>query len=127
MRPTRTVLVVDDSVLIRRVVQIALETDQRWRVHAAESGAEGIEIAARERPDVILLDVEMPHLDGPATLTRLRDREATRAIPVLFLTGHDGEDDRRELIALGVEGLITKPFVPDLLAAELDRLLGAPS
>lgn len=125
--PLRTMLVIDDSALIRRVVQIALGGSQGWRVTTADSGAKGIELATRERPDAILLDVEMADLDGPATLAGLRAQEATREIPVLFLTGHDAEDDRRELVALGAVGLIAKPFDMDGLAAEVARLLGAQS
>ena len=123
----RTMLVIDDSALIRRVVQIALGGSQGWRVTTADSGEKGIELATRERPDAILLDVEMADLDGPATLAGLRAQEATREIPVMLLTGCDAEDDRRELVALGAAGLIAKPFDMDGLAAEVARLLGARS
>lgn len=125
--PLRTILVIDDSAVIRRVVQIVLGRHLGWRVITADSGAEGIELAARERPDAILLDVEMGGLDGPATLGCLRQQEVTREIPVLFLTGRDTEEDRRELAALGAAGLITKPFDPEGLAVEVGRLLGTQS
>jgi CheY-like chemotaxis protein/HPt (histidine-containing phosphotransfer) domain-containing protein len=121
---SRTILVIDDSALIRRVVETSLGGDQGCRVSVAESGAEGIELASRERPDAILLDVEMPDLDGPATLARLRAQEATQEIPVLFLTGHAGEDDCLELEALGVAGVIAKPFDPESLAGEVSGRLG---
>ena len=83
----RHVLVVDDSALIRQVVQLGL-SGRGWRVTPAGSGAEGLELAEREPPDVILLDVVMPDLDGPATLSALRAAERTRDVPVVFLTGH---------------------------------------
>jgi len=123
-RVARTILIIDDSALVRRLVQLGLGGDSGWPTHQAESGAEGVAMAARAQPDAILLDVEMPGLDGPATLAILRAQEATREIPVLFLTGHSAEADRSRLMALGAAGLIPKPFRPAGLAAEVARLLG---
>ena len=122
-RVARTILIIDDSALVRRLVQLGLG-DGGWSTHQAESGAEGVAMAARAQPDAILLDVEMPDLDGPATLAILRAQEATREIPVLFLTGHSAEADRSRLMALGAAGLIAKPFRPVGLAAEVAGLLG---
>ncbi len=119
-----TILVIDDSPLIRRVVEVAIGENSDWLVHTAGSGADGVDVAARERPDAILLDVEMPDLDGPATLTLLRAHEAAREIPVLFLTGHTAEADRRALEALGAAGVMAKPFDPDTLASDIARQLG---
>jgi DNA-binding response OmpR family regulator len=119
-----TMLVIDDSALIRRVVEMALGGEAGWRVHTAESGAAGIELATRERPDAILLDVEMPDLDGPATLGALRARDATRQVPVVFLTGRSGEDERHALVQLGAAGVICKPFEPTGLAAQVSGALG---
>jgi CheY-like chemotaxis protein/HPt (histidine-containing phosphotransfer) domain-containing protein len=118
------ILVIDDSPVICRVVEVGLGGDRAWRVRAASSGAEGIVLASRECPDVILLDVEMPDLDGPDTLARLRAQETTRQIPVLFLTCHSSDEWRRELRALGAAGVIAKPFDPATLAAEIAGLLG---
>ena len=123
-RVARTILIIDDSALMRRLVQLGLGGDSGWPTHQAESGAEGVAMAARAQPDAILLDVEMPGLDGPATLAILRAQEATREIPVLFFTGHSAEADRSRLMALGAAGLIAKPFAPTGLAAEVARLLG---
>lgn len=119
----RMILVIDDSALIRQVVRLALTGDPGWQVRAAESGAEGVELAGSERPQAILLDVEMPELDGPGTLARLRDQEATREIPVLFLTAHCTERDSCELEALGAAGVIAKPFDPPSLASQVAGLL----
>ena len=119
-----TILIIDDSALMRRLVQLGLGGDSGWPTHQAESGAEGVAMAARAQPAGILLDVEMPGLDGPATLAILRAQETTREIPVLFLTGHSAEADRSRLMALGAAGLIAKPFSPAGLAAEVARLLG---
>jgi len=121
---TRTILVIDDSALIRDVVGHGLGDDRGWKVRAARSGAEGIELAVGERPDAILLDVEMPALDGPATLACLRASVATREIPVLFLTGPASDAERRRLAALGVAGVIAKPFDPASLRMQIVELLG---
>jgi CheY-like chemotaxis protein len=82
---SRRILVIDDSDLIRQVAELALRR-AGWDVLTAGGGREGATLAAAEAPDAILLDVVMDDLDGPATLALLREREATRDIPVLFLT-----------------------------------------
>ena len=93
-------------------------------MRATRSGAEGIELAVADRPDAILLDVEMPDLDGFATPAGLRARGATREIRVLFLTGHASDDERRRFAALGVAGVIAKPFDPASLRTQIVELLG---
>lgn len=122
MSTPRHVIVVDDSALIRQVVQLGL-SGTGWRVTLASSGAEALELAGREPPDAIILDVEMPDLDGPGTLSALRAAECTRDVPVVFLTGTAEEDDVRRLRDLGATGVIGKPFapaaLPDLLASAL--------
>lgn len=119
----RKIVVIDDSALIRGVVQLGLEGESGWRVRVAASGAEGLELATRERPDAILLDVDLPGMDGPATLTRLRAHESAREIPVLFLSGHGTPQDHAGLQALGAAGVIAKPFDPATLAEEIGRML----
>lgn len=123
-RVGRTILVIDDSALIRRTVEIGLGEAHGWEVRTADSGAEGLAIASHEEPDAILLDVEMPDLDGPGTLNRLQAHEAAQKIPVLFLTGHSTEEHHHRLMALGAAGVITKPFDPSTLATQITRLLG---
>ena len=117
----RRVLVVDDSALIRAAARIGLEND--FEVTVAESGEEALEQACAGPPDLILLDVVMPGLDGPATLAALRADQRTREVPVILVTGKDGDEDRRRFEALGVAGLIAKPFDPTGLAAEVDAIL----
>ena len=119
----RRLLVIDDSALIRHAAQLSLE-QQSWSVAVAESGAQGLELAAAERPDAVLLDVEMPDIDGPATLERLRSDDTTREIPVAFLTGKAEEEDRRRLTALGAVAVIAKPFDPAALAGQVAAALG---
>lgn len=119
----RRLLVIDDSALIRHAAQLSLE-QHSWSVVVAESGGQGLELAAAERPDAVLLDVEMPDLDGPATLERLRSGDSTREIPVAFLTAKAEEEDRRRLTALGAVAVIAKPFDPAALAGQVAAALG---
>ena len=123
----RRVLIVDDEDDIREVAQMSLEMVAGWEVIPARSGGEGVRLAARHRPDAILLDVMMPGMDGPATAERLRDRAETAAIPVILLTAKVQPADRRRLEALGVAGVLAKPFDPMELAAQVSGLLGWPA
>lgn len=127
MKPRR-VLVIDDEEDIRVLAAMILEMEGDFEVGVADSGAAGIEQARRDRPDVILLDYSMPDLDGPATFSRLRADEATRAIPVIFLTGRAHGLSRPGVDAIGADGVIAKPVDPMSFAGEvaqiLDRLPG---
>jgi CheY-like chemotaxis protein len=120
---SRHVLVIDDSRLMLEAARIGLDRPSGWRVMTAASGREGIALAAAARPDAILLDFEMPGLDGPGTLEALGEQEATRDIPVVFLTAA-ADSDRVRLTALGAAGLIAKPFEPARLAERLSEVLG---
>jgi CheY-like chemotaxis protein len=83
-----------------------------------------VEAACKDGPfDVVLLDVMMPGLDGPATLRRLRDGPLAAAVPVIFLTAKAAAADRERLCAIGAAGVIAKPFDPMALPGELERIL----
>ncbi len=120
----RTILIVDDEDDIREVAQLSLEVAAGWEVLAAKTGEIAIATAAAEQPDAILLDVMMPILDGPSTYVRLQAEEATREIPVIFLTAKVQSSDRERFAELGVQGVIAKPFDPLELAKEISRTLG---
>jgi CheY-like chemotaxis protein len=122
--PTRRVLIIDDDDAIREVTKMCLEMVGGFNVLAASSGNEGIAIARAESPDAILLDVMMPELDGPATLRQLQSDDSTRQIPVVMLTAKVQASDRQDLEALGIQGLLAKPFNPLTLADEISSLLG---
>ncbi len=120
----RTILIVDDEDDIREVAQLVLEMEADFTVVTAASGADGVDLARRHRPDVILLDVMMRGLDGPATLQQFRADPATRDLPVVFLTARARDSERAGLAALGVTGVLSKPFDPMTFAADLRKLLG---
>ncbi len=119
----KKLLLIDDEPDIREVATLALETMGVFEVITAESGAIGIERAASERPDAILLDYMMPGLDGPSTFERLRGAPRTREIPVIFLTAKVQPADRRRLADLGACGVLAKPFDPLSLSDQVAALL----
>lgn len=121
---TGHVLIVDDDDTIREVAQTALELVAGWQVTTASGGEEALHLAVTHEPDVILLDVMMPVVDGPATLNRLRTDPRTRDIPVVFLTAKAVSGAQQEWAADGAVGVIAKPFDPMTLAQEISRLLG---
>jgi two-component system, OmpR family, response regulator len=84
---------------------------------------QALPLAVREQPDLILLDVMMPELDGPSTFERLRESAATRHIPVIFMTAKAQTHELEKLRALGAAGVISKPFDPMALPAEIRAIL----
>lgn len=120
------ILVIDDTEDVRAVAGMALELNQDMIVRTCGSGAEGLQIAAKWKPDLILLDVQMPEMSGPETLELLRSGEQTTSIPVIFFTASVGQNDksRRDvLLQLGAQGLISKPFDPMALAGQVEPYL----
>ncbi|MEA2124849.1 MAG: hypothetical protein QOI80_1631 [Solirubrobacteraceae bacterium] len=117
------VLVVDDSKVMRQLSQLALAGQPGWVVHAVESGAEALVAGAAEPPDVILLDSEMPGMDGSATLTALQADSRTSAVPVIMVTANEQPAARAAFAQLGAVGVIQKPFAIDRLAAQVTELL----
>lgn len=124
MTEARRILLVDDDDAIREVARTTLELVGGHEVATAASGTEGLEVARTYRPDVILLDVMMPGLDGPTTFTRLREQPETRDVPVILLTAKTQQADRRRFAELGVTGVLLKPFDPMALPGQVAEILG---
>jgi len=113
MKPAlQTVLLVEDEPDIRTIVKAALEMVGGLKVRACESGAEALAAVAESRPQLVLLDVMMPDMDGPGVLSRLRGNPDTAAIPVVFLTAKATPSEIQRLRALGAADVLTKPFDP---------------
>jgi CheY-like chemotaxis protein len=121
---SKCILIIDDEEGILGVARAILEVPGGWRVLTAQSGKEGLACALAECPDAILLDVMMPDLDGPATLQQLRANPATRSIPVVLLTAKAQSADRHRFASMEVQGVISKPFDPLRLAAQISTALG---
>lgn len=111
------ILYVDDEDDIREVAQMSLELDAEFEVRVCESGAEALTVAAEWQPQLILLDVMMPGMDGPTTLGKLRQTLVTATIPVVFITARAGSSEAEQLLGLGAAGVIAKPFDPIALSS----------
>jgi CheY-like chemotaxis protein len=115
------VLFADDEPDVRTIIETSFERDPFFVARGCATGGEALETAVAWRPDLALLDVAMPEMDGPTVLARLRADKRTAAIPVIFVTAHPQVCERsRELGALGV---IAKPFDPMGFAAEVRRFV----
>ena len=112
---TPTALLIDDEPQIRRLLRISLEADG-YRVVDAANGADGLREAAARHPDIIVLDLGLPDLDGIAVVRRLREWSTT---PVVILSARDGADEKVTALDAGADDYVTKPFHTDELLARL--------
>jgi CheY-like chemotaxis protein len=117
------VLIVDDDHFIRKLIKTTLEDVAEFELHEAGDGLEALEVAERESPTLVFLDVEMPRLNGIETCRRLRDGGATHDCTIVMLTAH-GESMERDAEAAGADLFLTKPFSPLDLLRLVDGLAG---
>ncbi|HDP89358.1 MAG TPA: response regulator [Thioalkalivibrio sp.] len=122
MKSLQRILYVEDEPDIQTIARIALETVGGFTVEICGSGAEAIECVDRFAPDLILLDVMMPDMDGPATLAALRSHSGAADIPVVFITANVQTPEVEAYRALGAAGVIAKPFDPMKLAAMIREI-----
>ncbi|MFN2614148.1 MAG: response regulator transcription factor [Actinomycetota bacterium] len=124
-RPRARVLIVDDDPLIRSLLQAVLE-DQRFTIDVAASGEEALEVASSSPPDVVILDVMMPGINGYDVCRALRASPATKGARVVMLTAKSESFDKEEALLAGADGFFTKPFSPlELIEAVNAALNGA--
>jgi CheY-like chemotaxis protein len=121
-KPLRHVLCIDDDEDIREIVAMCLGATSNIRTTFRHSGNEALQSFPQQRPDLILLDVQMPGLSGPETYRALQNIEASKGIPIVFVTASAGFGETGELLALGAIGVIPKPLDPMMLADDLLRL-----
>jgi two-component system OmpR family response regulator len=117
------ILHVDDEADIREVVELSLGLDPAISVRSCACGADAIAAAAEWCPDMILCDVMMPVMDGPATLARLRESPQTVNTPVVFMTARVQTHEIEHFKSLGAVGVIAKPFDPMTLAESVRQHL----
>jgi len=122
----KKVLTVDDSKVVRTMVARHLQP-YGCQVLEAANGREGVDVARKEQPDLILLDVTMPVMDGRQALAEIRQDAALKGTPVVMLTAESGKDLVLEIAKLGVKGYIVKPFTKATFEAEVGKLLGGGS
>jgi DNA-binding response OmpR family regulator len=121
----KTVLVVEDSDPTRRLIEMCLTMEGLNVVHCAD-GESGLEMARDLLPDVIILDIALPGIDGWEVLERLRDEAATSAIPVLVATAHDSSTFREKAQTATADAFVGKPFNLNDLRTAINRLLERP-
>ena len=119
-----TILVVEDNEMNRDMLCRRLER-QGYAVLVAQDGIEGVEMARAERPDLIVMDLSLPRVDGWEATRRLKGDERTRAIPVIALTAHAMSTDRDKALAAGCDDFDTKPVDFARLAGKIERALSA--
>jgi two-component system, OmpR family, response regulator len=117
-----SILYVDDEEDIRAVVELSLQLDSSLDVVTCGSGVAALAYLEMHIPDLVVLDVMMPGLDGPATLAQMRARPETVAVPVIFLTAKAQRDELERFLQLGAIGVVSKPFDPMTLAQQLRAL-----
>lgn len=117
------ILYVDDEPDIREIAELSLSLDPDFEVRTAASGAEALATIAQWHPDLVLLDVMMPGMDGPAVLAHLRGNPNTKFLPVAFVTARAQKSEIQDFTTLDAVGVIAKPFDPVTLAAQVKDLL----
>jgi len=118
-----TIMVVDDSITVRRVTQRLLEREG-YRVMLAKDGIDALEQIEQTRPDLMLVDIEMPRMDGFDLTREVRSRETTRPIPVIMITSRTADKHRNVALGLGVNAYFGKPYQEPVLLAAIGSLLG---
>jgi chemosensory pili system protein ChpA (sensor histidine kinase/response regulator) len=117
------VMVVDDSITVRRVTQRLLERNG-MRVITARDGMEALEVLGEQHPDVLLLDIEMPRMDGYDVAAQLRGDPDMKELPIIMITSRVGEKHRARAIELGINDYLGKPYQEDQLLGSIARLVG---
>ena len=120
---SKSILIIDDEEDVRDITQMGLEMAADWRVITASTGKEGLKLAQSGQPDVILLDLMMPEWDGKETLKQLKANQNTAHIPVILMTAKTQSAIASELAELDLAGVITKPFRPLELPAQIIQIL----
>lgn len=118
-RPLQKIIYAEDEPGIQAIARVCLERVGGFTLCICDSGVQLLEECAAFGPDLILLDVMMPDLDGPQTLARLRQDSETRDIPVLFITAKSQKAEIEQLMGLGAIGVLQKPFDPMTLADQI--------
>lgn len=116
------ILILDDDNDIRSIIRMSLEFVGNYDVVECSDGRSIVELARETRPDLILLDVMMPDMDGPTVLAMLRTDDDTALIPVIFLTAKPQPSHAKPLIAQGAIGLLCKPFDPMTLSDQIQEI-----
>lgn len=116
------ILIAEDNAVNRELLRELLEA-RGFEVSEACDGEEALTVLEQRHPDILLLDINMPKLDGLAVMTRIRARDALAALPVLAITAYAMQGDREKILSAGFDGYLSKPINSRLLFEEIERLL----
>ncbi|MBI3574161.1 MAG: response regulator, partial [Gammaproteobacteria bacterium] len=116
------ILVVDDSLTVRQTLQLLL-AGEGYEVHTAKDGIEALEYVAKKLPSALLVDLEMPRMNGLELTSRLRAAERTRGLPVIMVTSRSSEKHREQARIAGVDSYLTKPYRDEDLLGQLRSML----
>ena len=119
----KKVLIIDDSEVLRRITAFNLKK-MGYEIREAIDGVDGLEKIKDFQPDLILLDIMMPRMDGFTVLKRMSEDSSMKEIPVIVLTAKGGEDDEKEALKLGAIKVLTKPFSPKQLVETVKQVIG---
>lgn len=119
---TKTILLIEDNPQNQYLVTFLLE-QRGYTVLQAETGSQGLKLAATANPDLILLDIQLPGMDGHAVAHALKGDPRLKVIPIVAVTSYAMVGDREKCLAAGAEGYIEKPIDPDSFVAEVERFL----
>lgn len=122
---TATILLIEDNEQNRYLTTFLLE-QRGHKVVCAASGALGLELAATIRPHLILLDIQLPEMDGYAVADALQRNPALKGIPIVAVTSYAMFGDRERILAAGAQGYLEKPIDPETFTAEVERFLPPP-
>ncbi len=121
----RKVLIVDDDPFIRKLIATTLEDVAGFELLQASDGAEAVDIAAREQPELVFLDIDMPRLDGIEACAQIRGQPSTANATIVMLTATSRTDNERRAEEAGADLFLTKPFSPLDLLRLVDEIGGA--
>jgi two-component system cell cycle response regulator DivK len=121
----RTILLIEDNEQNRYLTRFLLE-GRDCVVVEAENGRLGIELASKQKFDLILLDIQLPIMDGYTVAKELRDNPATRNIPIVAVTSYAMMGDREKALSAGCDGYLEKPINPETFVSEIERFLPQP-
>lgn len=122
MSGLRRIVHIEDAADIRKIVEIVLVRMGGYALWQCATGAEALAETAAFAPDLILLDVVLPDMDGPEVLRGLRAQPALTGVPVVFMTGKSRRDEIEALTALGAAGVLVKPFDPATLCGQIQAI-----
>lgn len=122
MKELKKILYAEDEPDVQTIVELTVQTMSNYAIKICDNGKNLLESVEEYNPDLILLDVMMPQMDGPTTFKNLQENPKTKNIPVIFMTAKAQVHEIETFKQTGIVGIITKPFDPISLCSEIERI-----